>query len=91
MGKYGKITEALAVAGRRMEALEAKMAEARAKYEEALTQQAEREEAANDMRRELLGRHAWRYCRAGQRSWTGLSGRATPTSTSSVHCLGSRR
>ena len=66
MGKYGKITEALAAAGRRMEALEAKMAEARAKYEEALTQQAEREEAANDMRRELLGRHAWRYCRAGQ-------------------------
>ena len=66
MGKYGKITEALAAAGRRMEALEAKMAEARAKYEEALTLQAEKEEAANDMRRELLGRHAWRYCRAGQ-------------------------
>lgn len=66
MGKYGKITEALAAAGRKMEVLEAKMAEVRAKYEEALTLQAEREEAANDMRRELLGRHAWRYCRAGQ-------------------------
>lgn len=66
MGKYGKITEALAASSRKAEALEAKMAEARAKYEEALTQQTEREEAANDMRRELLGRYAWRYCRAGQ-------------------------